>query len=45
MQRRAMAHTEDFEPWTDKKFEQMEFFHPLMDTGGGCGDSCEIGAD
>lgn len=41
----AMAHTEDFEPWTDKKFEQMEFFHPLMDTGGGCGDSCEVGAD
>lgn len=41
----TMAQTEDFVEWTDKKFEQMEFFHPLMDTGGGCGDSCEIGAD
>ena len=41
----AMAHSEDFVPWTDKKMEQMEFFHPLYDTGGGCGDSCEIGAN
>lgn len=41
----TMAQTEDFVEWSDEKFEQMEFFHPLMDTGGGCGDSCEIGAE
>jgi hypothetical protein len=40
-----MAFTEDFEPWEDKKFTQLELFNQVLDVGGGCGDSCEIGAD
>jgi hypothetical protein len=40
-----MAFTNDFEPWEDDKFNQLELFNPAIDVGGGCGDSCEIGAD
>lgn len=42
-----MAKTKNFTPYTD--IDQMEMFGPsydvFLDTGGGCGDSCEIGAD
>jgi len=40
-----MAFTSDFTPWKDDEFTQMELFNPMLDVGGGCGDSCEIGAD
>jgi hypothetical protein len=40
-----MAFTEDFEPWEDDKFTQLELFSQVLDIGGSCGDSCEIGAD
>ncbi len=40
-----MAFTENFEPWEDGKFTQLELFSQVLDVGGGCGDSCEIGAD
>ena len=37
--------TEDFVPYEDDKFDQMELFDKNLDVGGGCGASCEIGAD
>lgn len=42
-----MAFTEEFTPYTDKADPQGNLFNPLslIDLGGGCGDSCEIGAD
>ena len=41
------AFTETFEPHSDKADPQGNLFNPLalIDLGGGCGDSCEIGAD
>ena len=40
-----MSKTTNFEPWVDEKFVQLEFFNAFLDTGGGCGDSCEVGSD
>lgn len=40
-----MAFTEDFQPWQDDKFTQLELFSQVLDVGGACGDSCEIGSD
>lgn len=39
------AYSTDFTPYEDDKFDQMELFNELLDTGSGCGESCEIGAD
>ena len=39
------AFTENFEPYQDDKFDQLELFNELLDIGSGCGSSCEIGAD
>lgn len=40
-----LAFTERFEPYEDDKFNQMELFNELLDSGSSCGESCEIGAD
>lgn len=40
-----LAKTEDFEPYEDDKFDQMELFNEILDVGSACGDSCEIGTD
>lgn len=41
----ALAHTFDFAPYVDEKFNDPDFFDRWWDTGGGCGESCEVGAD
>tara|TARA_R110002110_G_scaffold261571_1_gene477433 strand:+ start:251 stop:1153 length:903 start_codon:yes stop_codon:yes gene_type:complete len=40
-----LAKTETFTPYEDDTFDQAEMFSPEWDTGSGCGESCEIGAD
>lgn len=39
------AFTQNFEPYTDDKFDDPELFDHLLDVGSGCGESCEVGAD
>jgi 3'-phosphoadenosine 5'-phosphosulfate sulfotransferase (PAPS reductase)/FAD synthetase len=39
------AFTQQFTPYEDDTFDQMEFFDELLDAGGSCSSSCEIGAD
>lgn len=39
------AFTEQFKPYEDDTFDQMELFNELLDVGSGCGESCEVGAD
>ena len=41
----ALAHTKDFEPYEDEKYDNPELFDKWWDVGAGCGESCEIGAD
>lgn len=41
----ALAHTKDFEPYEDDKYDNPELFDRWWDTGSACGESCEIGAD
>jgi hypothetical protein len=43
-----MSETEYFKPWKDKSDSPSLFddeFDADLDVGGGCGDSCEVGAD
>ena len=40
-----LSQTEEFERYVDAEYHQRELFDPDLDVGGGCGESCEIGAD
>lgn len=41
----TMARKGNFDEYEDDKFDQLSFFNNSLDMGGGCGASCEIGAD
>jgi hypothetical protein len=41
----AKAQTETFREYRDSEQYQLGLFSQELDVGGGCGDSCEIGAD
>ena len=39
------AFTQEFRPYEDEIFNQMALFDEELDSGSGCGESCEVGAD
>jgi len=41
----ADAQTAEFRPYQDAEHWQLNLFDQQLDVGGGCGESCEIGAD